>query len=58
MDVGVGSGGSLRGQVQTKSSSDSKVCGVAVQHSSGFLCKKTNAKKRFAYISKLAAKFE
>ena len=54
----MGSGGSLRGQVQTKSSSDRKVCGVAVQHSSGFLCKKTNAKKRFAYISKLAAKFE
>lgn len=57
MNVGLGSGGCLRGEAQTKSSSIANVYGMAVQHSSGFLRKKINTKKRFACI-KLAAKFE
>lgn len=57
MNVGLGSGGCLRGEAQTKSSSIANVYGMAVQHSSGFLRKKINTKKRFGCI-KLAAKFE
>lgn len=45
MNVELGSGGSLRGEAQTKSSSIANVYGMQVRHRSGFLRKKINERR-------------
>lgn len=45
MNVELGSGGSLRGEAQTTSSSIANVYGMQVRHSSGFLRKKINERR-------------